>query len=156
MQEYDIYFINKLGDNIFEILESPNKNLKKCNKIANMHQIVYIYNNMQLIVNNDKQKRCIQINKLDNKLISFNNKNLIIDNYETLNMELECFPFISKYDDILNRNTDIYKCNEITFEYITETNSKNVVISYLKIKKDNLKVNIDSIEKLIKLLVSQS
>ena len=131
----DIFHIKKKGNNILEC-----NNFTKLNNIANNYkkvsditQKVYVYNNLYLIINlNDNGKKCELIENYENKI----NGDLLISKMTMKELDLNSFPFIDKYHDIIERYTIEYQ-NGISI--IKEISSKSKeTITFVRVESQEV------------------
>lgn len=144
MHVTDIFLVNKIGSNILKC----NSNIKLANitkefkKLSEMEHKVYLYNNITLMVDvKDNNKICESVEYVNNKLVG--NKLLVTSAIKKL--QIYSFPFIDKYNDVVNRHIITYQ-NGISI--IKETNLKSNE-SILFIRIDNSQISPEKVLKLI-------
>lgn len=126
----DIFKVNKLGQKIFQIINPIIKNIYK--KVSTEIETVYIHKNIQLIVNQNGNKRCYEVISKEGKTI---NDNYIVQYYLLNEITITSFPCLNNYDNQYERIIDKYICKDNEFMVIRENETL-----YFKIK-DN--INLD-------------
>lgn len=124
----DIYKINQLGDNIFNIIKPELK--KSFKKISSEIETVYIYRDLQMIIDNMNNKTCYRYEPKELKRI---NKNYILNTYELKTVSLSLFPYLEHYDDQYERIRDKCVIDNNEFEIVKENETL-----YFKIKNNDL------------------
>ncbi len=137
MTSHNIFNVKQNGKFIYECINTNynNSNLTLMNTINTK---IYIYNNLQLHINNDnKEKKYI---KVDNDSYH-NNNNILIQKTLIAPIQPMLFPLIKHYDNIITRQTKYYhdKQTNIYLNFICDTftnNNKTDKISYIQIDGD--------------------
>ena len=112
------YFI----DSIEPTIVHKKMSVKKCK--------VYQYKNLYLIIDENNGKECFRIENIDYKL----SDDFVINSYKITTIMLTLFPFINKYDSILERVIETYNYKNKSYAYVTETDIKtNESIKYIKV-----------------------
>ena len=124
-------------------------NIKLSNKInyrTKLSFTIYIYKELYLYVDSNGNKRCYRKNNLCN---SVDYKKFFKDTIKLIELPLENFPFIDKYDQIINQTIFTFLINnnnknEIEINLIKESTNiyPNQEISYISVNND---INIQEI-----------
>ncbi|ARF11821.1 hypothetical protein Klosneuvirus_2_257 [Klosneuvirus KNV1] len=130
----DIFQVNKLCQQTYKIISPLIKNTFK--KILTETEIVYIYKNLQLIIDKSGNKKCYEIASKEVKNI---NDKFITHNYYLKDIPFALFPMLDKYNDQYERTIDKYIYKDIEFMIIRENDTL-----YFKVKDD---VNLNKIIK---------
>lgn len=151
MNYVDVYFIKKITDDIMNITKIPNINniVKKLIKVNEISRRILIYKNMNLILENDR-KFCESLENKENKIIN----NILINKINIKILNIEFFPFIDIYDDIIQQKITNYKYKnnkcEINIQIINELQiNSNKDISFIRIENNNYKFDDEQISKFI-------
>lgn len=131
----DIFNVNKKSINIFECSDFANLNYINNNykKITDMSYNVYIYNNLFLIINtNDNSKKCESIENIENKIV--NGK--IISKSIIKELDINSFPFIDKYHDIIKRQITLYQNGISIVNEISESGKSGKSVTFIRIENN--------------------
>jgi hypothetical protein len=124
----EIFKVKKISNNSYVIEDFKVNNQQK--KISTRLHTIYQYKNLQLHVSENNEKECIKVDNIGHKIIS----NIIMHSYKITTVPLTAFPFIDKYDCILEQIIETYNYKDKPFAYIQETNTKtNESITYIKV-----------------------
>jgi|688.fasta_scaffold1605634_1 hypothetical protein len=136
---YDIFIVTKKGDKIYECINKVDMSQldSKYKKIESVKEIVYVYNNLTLTIDLNKNTRKCFINE-DISTKIFENK--LINNKSIQETNISSFPFIDKYHDIVERTRVVY---ENGINIITEkSKSSNEYVSFIRVSNKNEVNNI--------------
>lgn len=143
----DIFLINSKTSKIIECKNINPLNISnKFKKVYESTHKIYVKNNMMLLVDSKNNKYCEIVEYESNKLV---NNNLLV-NSTIKSIPLCSFPFIDKYDDIIQRYTitytntnnnihnNKYNYTQQNIHIISETNAKsNDAIVFIRLDNHN-------------------
>lgn len=130
----EIFKIIKLTDHSYIINNIKLKNNHNHKKILTKKYTIYQYKNLRLIIDENNEKECVKLVPINYKITD----SIIVNSYKITTMPLTSFPFISKYDFVLERTIETYNYKNKSYAYITETNTKtNDSVTYIKVTDFN-------------------
>lgn len=106
----DIFYVSRKSDHILTVLDADPKikNLKKLKPKQKNEFTIYVFNNLNLIVNNKNKSRvCLKIENIESVVCN----DYIFQVSKVIRMPLESFPIINSYDNIINRTITTYENN---------------------------------------------
>lgn len=128
----DIFQVNKLGSQSYQIIKPTFKSTFK--KISNDTETVYVYKNLQFVIDKNGNKLCYQIIPKEVKIL---NNSFVVHIYELKNLSISSFPLLDKYDDQYERTIDNYEYRNNRFMIIQENNTEQQGNTlYLRVKND--------------------
>lgn len=134
MIQTDIFTVNRKSEHIIDIENNSDliTKLLKLKPIEKNDYTIYIHNGLYLIVHDKtKDKECFKIQNIKTSI----NDNLLFMTSKITKLEIDSFPIINKYDDIIKRTVTLYQ-NNISLIKDTNYNDKIKEIYYLRIKND--------------------
>ena len=149
MKEYDILFVKMVCNNVYNVIDHS-IDLTRFKYIKKFEQLIYQLGDLQLVIEGTN-KKCVQLKNVDQLIVDKNKTLIMINQKDNTDIPIDYFPFIDKYDMVINQAIDVYKLNENTFIwYIREKNdaTKNIT-SYYKIISHDMNFDIDKFIKAI-------
>lgn len=131
--ENNIINIYKIKKNQGHIIELDNiiLNKKVGHQTLTSSNKIYKYKNLLLCIDSQNKKKCFRYTSLESKVVN----NFIVEKVNLLEIPLENFPFINKYDEIIDRNIKSFQDKNSKIDLIFD-NSNNCNVSYISINSD--------------------
>lgn len=140
----------KISDNIFKYndnfkFDNILKNFKKLD-ISPQEVKIYVYQDLQLIVDNNNSASnsnlsCFRVENIDSTVCD----KIIYTKQNFKNIPIDHFPFISNYDNIINRKIYEYG-NGISFieerKFINNSTDSKEIVSFIEVINDGELENI--------------
>ena len=131
----DIFIVDRKSEHLFDI-QSNNiliKKLKTLKPKQKYEYIIYVHNNLHLIINiKNQNKKCEKVEVVSTSIGTLNNNNIMYITSKITNVSLEYFPIINSYDKIINRVVTVYDGNLCL---VQDTNQKDK-ISFIRVEND--------------------
>jgi len=138
----DIFIVDRKSEHLFDIQSSNTliKKLKTLKPKQKYEYIIYVHNNLHLIVNiKNKNKTCEKVEVVSTSIGTLNNNNIMYITSKITNVPLEYFPIINSYNKIINRVVTVYDGNLCLVQESQETDKSNKskeIISFIRVEND--------------------
>ena len=122
--------------------------IREYGKYTKLCELYYNYYNKKYVIINGCDKKLLQIDTFDTII----EKNIIYNIVTETEIDINKFPIIDKYHNIVKKNIMEYKVNDYSIQMITESYPNDKTIYYIQIHFINNSDSNDKLHEIIKFI----